>query len=123
MRAVKSKNTSPEIIVRKLIYSLGFRFRLHSSKLPGKPDIVFSLRKKVIFVNGCFWHGHRCKRGNRIPSNNQEYWKNKIQKNKNRDTKNLALIDEAGWKALVLWECEIRDKERLKTKIINFLAD
>ncbi len=121
MRAVKGKNTAPEIIVRKLIFSIGYRYRLHGSHLPGNPDIYFSLKKKAIFIHGCFWHGHICKRGDRKPSNNQAYWINKISRNKARDDKNLQLLSSEGWSTLVIWECELKDTKSLLHKIISFL--
>lgn len=122
MRAVKSKNTAPEIIVRKLIYGLGYRYRLHGSHLPGQPDIVFSQRKKAIFIHGCFWHGHICKRGDRIPSTNSAYWISKIKKNKIRDNKTLTLLLEEGWSVLTIWECELKDKKALEHRVVNFLG-
>lgn len=121
MRAVKGKNTAPELLVRKLVFGLGYRFRLHGSHLPGKPDIYFLKKKKVIFIHGCFWHGHMCKRGNRTPSNNKSYWTNKIEKNKVRDSKNLTLLLESGWSVLIIWECELKEIEPLLYKIDAFL--
>lgn len=85
MRRVRSTNTTPELIIRRLVHSLGFRYRLHKKDLPGKPDLVFSGKRKVIFVHGCFWHGHKCKRGNRPPKDNREYWEKKINANMKRD--------------------------------------
>lgn len=122
MRAVRSKDTGPEMTVRKMVHSLGFRYRLHVSDLPGKPDLVFPSRKKVIFVHGCFWHGDTCKRGKRIPKENRDYWVQKIQRNVERDMKNQNLLKELGWDFLVIWEHELKDIEALKQKVINFLA-
>lgn len=107
MRAVKSRDTAPEMLVRKLAHRLGFRFRLHRADLPGKPDLVFPSRQAVIFVNGCFWHGHQCKRGARVPKTNKTYWTEKILRNAARDAANLRKLKNAGWRALTLWECEI----------------
>lgn len=121
MRAVKSKDTAPEMLVRKLIYRLGFRYRLHNANLPGKPDIVFNKRKKAIFIHGCFWHGHRCKRGDRIPATNTEYWLQKIGRNKTRDKKALEKSELEGWTVLILWECELKGADLLKNKIVEFL--
>lgn len=122
MRAVKGKNTAPELLVRKLVFSLGFRYRLHGSHLPGKPDIYFPQRKKAIFVHGCFWHGHSCKRGNRMPTTNNTYWQNKIEKNKIRDKKTLTLLSEAGWSTLVIWECDLKNISTLTDLILAFMA-
>lgn len=95
MRAVRSANTKPEMIVRRMLHNAGFRYRLHRADLAGKPDLVFVSRRKVIFVHGCFWHGHGCKRGARVPKTNQNYWINKIERNRERDQKNTrALIDD-----------------------------
>ena len=122
MRAVKSKDTSPEMIVRKLIYSLGYRYRLHYKDLPGKPDLVFLSRRKVVFVHGCFWHKHMCKRGNRIPRENRDYWVNKIQSNVARDERNINSLEENGWEVMVVWECEIKEIEKIKARLIKFLG-
>ncbi|NNK96321.1 MAG: DNA mismatch endonuclease Vsr [Desulfobacterales bacterium] len=103
MRAVKSKNTSPEMFVRRVIYSKGYRYRLHVKELRGSPDIVFPRYKTVVFVNGCYWHGHGCSRS-RIPKTNSEYWLAKIHKNMDRDEKNLQLLSSKGWTALTIWE-------------------
>ena len=121
MRAVKGKNTSPEITLRGLISKLGFRYRLHRADLPGKPDITFSLMRKVIFVNGCFWHGHDCRRGARIPKANSEYWKRKIGANRKRDQDNLQRLSDLGWMTATVWECELRDREKLEQRLLIFL--
>lgn len=121
MRAVKGKDTKPELLVRRLLHSLGYRYRLHGKNLPGKPDIVFPGRKKVIFVHGCFWHGHKCKRGNRTPKTNVDYWVKKISNNKKRDSQHKRQLRNAGWDVLELWECQLKDKERLTRKLKSFL--
>jgi len=121
MRRVASKDTSPEILVRSLIHKLGYRFRLHRNDLPGCPDIVFPSKKKIIFVHGCFWHGHSCSRGARIPKTNTEYWKRKIDKNIARDRQNLETLKSMGWECLVVWECELKDREKLSGSISTFL--
>jgi len=121
MRAVKGKDTAPELLVRKLIYSLGYRYRLHGSHLPGKPDMYFSKKKKTIFIHGCFWHGHTCKRGNRIPSTNREYWINKVRKNKTRDDTAITLLTENGWSNLIIWECQLKGATKLKNLIEEFM--
>jgi DNA mismatch endonuclease (patch repair protein) len=121
MRRVRSTDTAPELAVRQLLFSLGFRYRLHYSKLPGKPDIVFPRRKKVIFVNGCFWHGHNCKRGDRLPSTNVDYWQTKLASNKERDKNNYEKLNNQGFELMIVWECELKDMEALKKKLIRFL--
>src|SRR5690606_7503098 len=116
MRAVKSRDTKPELTVRRLLHSMGYRYRLHRPDLPGKPDIVFASHRKVIFIHGCFWHGHDCARGARVPATNKDYWLAKIGRNVARDQKSLAALADAGWTTLVLWECELGEglQERLR---------
>ncbi len=121
MQAVKSQNTAPELIVRSVVHRMGYRFRLHRKDLPGKPDLTFPVKQKVIFVHGCFWHGHHCARGARTPKANREYWVKKIARNKMRDQKNLARLTGTGWSSLSIWECELRDKRVLKAQIRKFL--
>jgi DNA mismatch endonuclease (patch repair protein) len=122
MRAVKSTNTRPEMIVRSLAHRLGFRFRLHCGNLPGRPDLVFARRRKVIFVIGCFWHGHDCKRGDRSPKTNADYWRAKIARNKARDANARAALAAAGWDVLIVWECETKDLQALSAELSDFLA-
>ncbi|MCC7237694.1 MAG: DNA mismatch endonuclease Vsr [Bryobacterales bacterium] len=121
MRMVKSRDTAPELSVRKLIRDLGFRYRLHRKDLPGCPDIVLSKLHAVIFVHGCFWHQHRCKAG-AAPTSRRAYWDAKLQGNVRRDRRNWKLLRNSGWKVLIIWECEIREIERLTRKIRRFLA-
>lgn len=121
MRAIKSKNTRPEIIVRKLLYSMGYRFRLHRKDLPGKPDIVLGPRKKAIQVHGCYWHGHGCKVGGTGAKSNTSYWGPKIARNQERDAEAIKALSVAGWKTLTIWECEIANESRLRAKIRRFL--
>jgi DNA mismatch endonuclease (patch repair protein) len=121
MRAVRSVDTKPEMTVRRLVYGLGYRFRLHLKALPGKPDLAFLGRRKVIFVNGCFWHGHQCTRGARMPKANAPYWRAKIAGNIARDARHLADLKAAGWRTLVIWECEIKNTERLAGRLRRFL--
>jgi DNA mismatch endonuclease (patch repair protein) len=121
MQAVKGKNTKPELLVRRLLYSLGYRYRLHRQDLPGKPDIVFPGRKKVLFVHGCFWHGHDCKRGARESKTNIEYWSQKIAGNKARDQINKKKLLDAGWDVMAVWECQLNDKIRLNETLVKFL--
>lgn len=123
MRLIKSKNTVPELTVRKLCRELGFSgYRIHRKSIPGSPDISFVGRKKAIFVHGCFWHGHQCKYGNRPPKSNQNYWQSKIEKNMQRDAHNLSTLETAGWAILVVWECELKNRVALSSRIMSFLA-
>lgn len=125
MSHIKSKNTKPEITVRKIIYSLGYRYRLHRKDLPGKPDLAFIKKKKVIFINGCFWHGHSGCKKSALPDTNYEFWNDKIKKNVNRDTLNYQRLKDMGWKYLVIWQCEIKNDnlENIKSNIIHFLNE
>ena len=120
MAAISSKNTKPEMTVRKLVYSMGYRYRLHRKELPGKPDLVFSSRRKVIFVHGCFWHQHGCK-DSHVPRTNVSYWVPKLEKNVARDKKHIDALATAGWKVLVLWDCELADTTCLKARLLDFL--
>lgn len=123
MSRVKGKNTQPEITVRQMLRALGYPgYRLHRKDLPGKPDIAYIGRHKVILIHGCFWHGHNCKRGQRKPKENSDYWLKKIARNQQRDTSNLKALSDQGWKVLVVWECEIKDSEQLSTRLKEFLA-
>lgn len=121
MRAVKGKDTAPELAVRHLAHGLGYRFRLHRADLPGKPDLVFSGRRKVVFVHGCFWHGHLCARGNRVPKANTDYWRTKIKRNRARDATNAMKLRAAGWRVLVIWECEVKDRAVARRLLSRFL--
>lgn len=121
MSRVKSKDTATEKKVRSITHKLGYRFRIHRKDLPGNPDIVFPSRAKVIFVNGCFWHGHTCARGKRVPKTNIQYWKEKINRNTYRDKKNQNTLERAGWKVLVIWECQIKDEALIEKKLRQFL--
>lgn len=121
MRAIRSKGMKPELIVRRLVYSLGFRYRLHSRALPGTPDLVFSSRHRVIFVHGCFWHSHGCKLSH-VPKSNVSYWRPKLNRNHVRDVKSRKALSALGWRSLVIWECELKNKERVTTRVKKFLA-
>jgi DNA mismatch endonuclease, patch repair protein len=121
MRAVKSEDTGLEMRVRRLAHSLGYRYRLHVKHLPGKPDLVFPSRHKVIFTHGCFWHQHDCPRGARQPKSNSEYWGPKLRKNQERDADHCAKLRGLGWDVLVIWECEAKDAARLKERLLEFL--
>ncbi|MCR1345510.1 very short patch repair endonuclease [Acidithiobacillus ferrooxidans] len=123
MRRIRSKNTSPELAVRKLLRSLGFAgYRIHRKDLPGKPDIAFISRKKAILIHGCFWHGHGCKEGLREPKSNRGYWLPKIERNRQRDAVHLAEMNRLGWSVLTVWECELSDAARLVQKIQTFMC-
>lgn len=111
MSGIKGKDTKPEVIIRKKLHALGFRFRLHSKELPGKPDIVLKKYRAIILVNGCFWHGHDCHLY-RLPKSNTEFWKKKIESNIKRDEQNMKLYKELGWRVLVIWECTLKGRTR-----------
>lgn len=121
MSLVRDKDTKPEMAVRKLVHSIGYRYRLHRKNLPGCPDLVFPSRHKVIFVHGCFWHGHDCRAGKNRPSSNKSYWISKLERNIQRDGENLRKIKKLGWNPLVIWECEIKNSEVLTKRIHRFL--
>ena len=120
MRRVRASGTKPEFFVRQLVHGLGYRFRLHSDHLPGKPDLVFPRHRKVIFVHGCFWHGHKhCSKAT-IPVTNSEFWERKLTRNMERDQENMEALCKSGWDAVVIWECETKDRDRLSTQIRHF---
>jgi DNA mismatch endonuclease (patch repair protein) len=123
MRRIKSKDMKPELLVRRLVHALGYRYRLHRKDLPGKPDLVFGPRKKVIFVHGCFWHGHNrqgCLDARR-PKSNTEYWNPKLTRNRERDAERIAALRDDGWGVLVIWECETTDDKAVQKKLRQFL--
>lgn len=120
MRSVKQKDTGPEIGVRRVLHAMGYRFRLHRKDLPGKPDIVLPTRKKIIFVNGCFWHAHGCPKG-RAPKSKLDYWKPKLERNVARDARIRSELIEAGWSVLTVWECETKDTARLAETLRDFV--
>lgn len=125
MSRVKGKDTKPELKVRKLVHSLGYRYRLHGKDIPGKPDMVFSTRWKVIFVNGCFWHRHgdsNCSLA-RLPKSRLDFWLPKLERNAQRDNENVEMLRQTGWESLVVWECELRDMDAVKRKVVGFLCD
>ena len=121
MSAIRNKNTKPEMIVRRLAHSLGYRYRLHGRGLPGKPDLIFPSRRKVIFVHGCFWHRHSCSKGRSMPSTRTKFWREKLEENKERDKRNLRKLRKEGWKVLLIWECQTRNSEKLIIKLRGFL--
>ena len=122
MRAVKGSDTAPEMAVRRMVHRMGFRFRLNRKDLPGKPDLVLPRLHRVVFVNGCFWHGHDCVRGARAPKANAEYWRAKIARNRLRDAASLAALKTEGWRAAVIWECELKESARVKKRLARFLG-
>lgn len=120
MGRVRSKDTKPEMLVRRLVHGLGYRYRLHRRDLPGTPDLVFPSRRKAVFVHGCFWHQHDCPRGSR-PSSNKAFWNAKLRRNVENDRRNLAALADAGWSVLVIWECETTPLDTLRARIKSFL--
>ncbi len=120
MSRVKGRDTTPEIAVRSMIHRMGYRFRLHRSDLPGKPDIVFGPRKKIIFIHGCFWHGHRCRKG-RQPKSNGAFWQTKVVTNRARDKRHTRKLRAGGWKVLVIWQCRLKEPLAVRQRIIDFL--
>lgn len=123
MSQIRDKNTEPEMIVRSIVHRMGFRFGLHNKKLPGKPDIVLSRHKKIIFVHGCFWHIHNCKYGKVKPATNADFWTNKRQGNVARDKENIKQLKKLGLHVLVIWECQIKKPKKIANKIKRFLED
>ena len=121
MSHIKCKDTTPEIVVRKLVYSMGYRYRIHANGLPGKPDLVFRSRRKVIFVHGCFWHQHNGCKDSHIPKSNVNYWGPKLKRTKKRDAMNLEKLISTGWDVLVIWACMLNDLRKVKKIIENFL--
>ncbi len=121
MAAVRGRNTTPEMRVRRIAHRMGFRYALHRKNLPGSPDLVFSSRKKIIFVHGCFWHSHDCKAGQNVPASNRDYWTSKLERNARRDQRNMSLLQEDGWRILVVWECQTKDLE-FSERLLHFLA-
>lgn len=122
MRSVRTSNTGPEWVVRRLLHSHGYRYRLHRKSLPGKPDIVFPSRRKAIFVHGCFWHGHGCAKG-RPPKSRLDYWSPKLEANFARDARNLEELRALGWETLTVWQCETKDPQPLLERLRDFLGD
>ncbi|OIT17016.1 very short patch repair endonuclease [Ralstonia solanacearum] len=123
MGLIRSKDTGPEMRVRQLLWKLGYRYRLHVKTMPGRPDIVFRSRRKVIFVHGCFWHRHAGCRLARMPKSRIDFWEQKFAGNVRRDAAVLAEYDSIGWNVLIVWECEVADEVVLRTKLKNFLSE
>lgn len=122
MSAIRSTNTSPEMKVRRTVHRLGFRYRLHDKKLPGKPDLVFPRHKKIILVHGCFWHMHDCKYGSVTPKTRAKFWSDKRQSNVDRDQNVIKQLSELGWEVLILWECQLKDLVQLEDDLRKFLS-
>lgn len=123
MQANRSKNTKPEIEIRQMLHALGYRFRIHGKDLPGRPDVVFRARRRVVDIRGCFWHGHGCHPLGLLPKTRREYWDPKISGNRVRDDRNAAALKAQGWEALVLWECQVRsDRDGIKRDLVSFLG-
>lgn len=120
MQSVKTKDTGPEVAVRKILFAMGYRYRLHGKDLPGKPDIVLPGRRKAIFVHGCYWHGHECSKG-KLAKSRADYWAPKIETNRARDARNLQDLQALGWKTLVVWQCELSETERLGRRLKAFV--
>jgi len=120
MRRVRSQGTRPEILVRKILRGMGIRYRSCLTNLPGKPDLVLVDKQMAIFVHGCFWHGHRCGAGE-LPKSNRSYWENKQAHNMRRDSRNTRALRSKGWKVMLIWECEVRSIEQVKSRILGFL--
>ncbi|WP_338736198.1 very short patch repair endonuclease [Asticcacaulis sp. DW145] len=122
MSRVTGKNTKPELVVRRLLHALGYRFRLHAKDLPGRPDIVFRKRHKAIFIHGCFWHGHGGCRKAKVPATRSEFWIHKIETNKSRDTRKEDELRALGYDIMTIWECDLKDLATVSTRIISFLG-
>ena len=117
MRRVKGKDTAPEMAVRKALTGLGARYRLHRKDLPGNPDIVLPGRRLALFVHGCFWHGHDCARGARVPKQNRDYWVGKVERNRNRDAANIEKLSALGWRVETIWACDLKDAAGLSDRL------
>jgi DNA mismatch endonuclease (patch repair protein) len=122
MRRVKGKDTTPERVVRKALTRLGARYRLHRNDLPGKPDIVMPGRRLALFVHGCFWHGHDCARGSRVPKQNRDYWVGKVTRNRARDVNSREALAALGWQVETIWECDLKDAAALAARLEALLA-
>jgi DNA mismatch endonuclease (patch repair protein) len=122
MSRIKNRDTKPEMRVRAIVHGMGYRYRLHRKDLPGRPDLVFSSRKKVIFVHGCFFHMHDCRYGRVVPRTNAEFWAKKRRSNVERDARNISELKDRGWQVCTIWECETRNPESLPEKVAEFLG-
>lgn len=122
MSRIGSKDTTPELTVRRLLHRIGYRYRLHMIGLPGKPDLVFPARKKVVFVHGCFWHGHAGCKYAKVPKSRAEFWREKMDKNKFRDERNQKELEQLGWDVFVVWQCQLKDPARMLDDLLSFLG-
>jgi DNA mismatch endonuclease, patch repair protein len=122
MRRIRKKDTKPELLVRRILHAMGYRYRLHQPNLPGRPDIVLARHRTAIFVHGCFWHRHDCAGGRKLPKSKPEYWGPKLERNRLRDEVSLARLHELGWRVLVVWECETKNNKRLSQELAKFLG-
>lgn len=121
MALIRNKDTKPERLVRSLVHGMGYRYRLHSGKLPGRPDLVFGKRRKTIFVHGCFWHRHPACKLARLPKSKLDFWKTKLESNRKRDMRNQKALKKMGWSVLVIWECELADLQLVARRVEKFL--
>jgi len=121
MSRIRGKDTGPEMVLRRMLHAVGYRYRLHVRALPGCPDMVFPARKKVVFVHGCFWHRHNCKYGKVMPGTRKEFWQNKFRETILRDRKNYKALKKSGWQVLVIWECQLKNPIKLKMILTKFL--
>lgn len=122
MARVRGRDTKPELMVRRMLHAMGYRFRLHRRELPGSPDIVFFKRRCVVFVHGCFWHGHDCARGFRVPRANADFWRAKFDRNRKRDAEVAAALAAMGWRVEVVWECALRDPDAVAAGLRGVLG-
>lgn len=122
MARIRSRDTRPELVVRRLLHETGYRYHLHHKPLAGRPDLAFTKRRKAVFVHGCFWHGHEGCALAHIPKTRSDYWREKFERNRARDARNLAKLDADGWDALVVWECEVADPPALAARLMAFLG-
>jgi DNA mismatch endonuclease, patch repair protein len=123
MRAVRGKNTAPEIAVRRMLHAAGYRYRVHAKQLPGRPDLIFPGRRKVIFVHGCFWHAHPSCPRSKLPVTRAEYWREKIGRNRERDITVCGQLHRLGWLTHTVWECELKDRQTVQQRLIRFLGE
>lgn len=122
MRRIRKTDTKPELVVRRMVHKMGYRYRIHDKRLPGNPDIVLPRRRKIILVHGCFWHRHDCPSGRKMPKSKPEYWGPKLMRNQLRDQQHVKLLNEQGWQVLVVWECELASPDNLSEKLASFLG-
>lgn len=121
MRSVGSRDTGPELLVRRVLHGMGYRFRVHEKKLAGNPDIVLPRHRSIIFVHGCFWHGHGCSKG-RLPKSRLAFWTKKMGQNRKRDDESVRTLRRQGWRVLTIWQCQTKDEKRLRSKLMRFLV-